>query len=175
MARFKAIGLTDVHEDPIDLAPQWFPQSWEVTASGGGKTLKLDTVQPSYNSTGTTGAGLDLDVVYAGLGSEADFIGRDVRGKAVLLFSNPMPGSWRHTATQEGAIARAQQKGAAAIIVSIQLPHVVGMTGECRRREHPHAALSDRHERADLLDGNEGRHRLPRDDRRRRPPASRCA
>jgi len=129
MSRFKAIGLTDVREDPIDLAPQWFPQSWEVTASGGGKTLKLDTVQPSYNSTGTTGAGLDLDVVYAGLGSEADFAGRDVSGKAVLLFSNPMPGSWRHTATQEGAIARAQQKGAAAIIVSIQLPHVVGMTG----------------------------------------------
>src|SRR5439155_15908465 len=48
----------------------------------------------------------------------------------VLLFSNPMPGSWRHTATQEGAIARAQQKGAAAIIVSIQLPAVVGMTGD---------------------------------------------
>src|SRR5689334_6015347 len=41
-----------------------------------------------------------------------------------------MPGSWRHTATQEGAIARAQQKGAAAIIVSIQLPPVVGMTGD---------------------------------------------
>ena len=68
--------------------------------------LKLATAQPSYTSPGTTGAGLDLEVVYAGLGSEADFIGRDVRGKAVLLFSNPMPGSWRHTATQEGAIAR---------------------------------------------------------------------
>lgn len=130
MARFKQIGLTDVHEDAIDLAPQWFPQSWEVAATGGGKSLTLKTAQPSYTSPGTTGAGLDLEVVYAGLGSEADFIGRDVRGKAVLLFSHPMPGSWRHTATQEGAIARAQQKGAASIIVSIQLPRVIGMTGD---------------------------------------------
>jgi len=128
--KFKQIGLSDVHEDPIDLTPQWFPQSWSVTAAAGDKTLSLTTAQPSYTSPGTTGAGLDLEAVYAGLGSEADFIGRDVRGKAVLLFSNPMPGSWRHTATQEGAIARAQQKGAAAIIVSIQLPHVVGMTGD---------------------------------------------
>ena len=130
MSKFTQIGLTDVHEDPIDLAPQWFPQSWDLTATSGDKTLKLNTAQPAYTTPGTTGAGLDLEVVYAGLGSEADFIGRDVRGKAVLLFSNPMPGSWRHTATQEGAIARAQQKGAAAIICSIQLPPVVGMSGD---------------------------------------------
>ncbi len=130
MGKFKEIGLADVHEDAIDLAPQWFPQSWDLTAAVADKTLKLNSAQPAYTTPGTTGAGLDLEVVYAGLGSEADFIGRDVRGKAVLLFSNPMPGSWRHTATQEGAIARAQQKGAAAIICSIQLPPVVGMTGD---------------------------------------------
>src|SRR4051794_2387100 len=130
LGKFTQIGLTEVHEEMIDLAPQWFPQSWELTATSAGKSLTLTTAQPSYTSPGTTGAGLDLEVVYAGLGSEADFAGRDVRGKAVLLFSNPMPGSWRHTATQEGAIARAQQKGAAAIICSIQLPPVVGMTGD---------------------------------------------
>ena len=71
-------------------------------------------------------------MVYAGLGSEADLLGRDLRGKAVLTFSNPMPGSWRHTSTQESAIADdgarttwlqlAEKKGAAAIICSIQLP-----------------------------------------------------
>ncbi len=130
MDKLKQLGVADVHEESIDLAPQWFPQSWDVTATSGAASLALKTAQPSYNSTGTTGAGLDLEVVYVGLGSEADFIGRDVRGKAVLLFSNPMPGSWRHTSTQEGAIARAMQKGAAAIICSIQLPKVVGMTGD---------------------------------------------
>jgi len=132
MARMTQIGLTDVHMEPIDLAPQWFPQSWELTATGGGKSLTLATAQPAYTTPGTTGAGLDLEVVYAGLGSEADLIGRDLRGKAVLIFSNPMPGSWRHTSTQEATVDEAgvrttwlqlaEKRGAAAIICSIQLP-----------------------------------------------------
>ena len=122
LKKFTDLGLSDVHLQPFDMVPQWMPQSWDVTATGGGKTLKLESAQPSYGVTGTTGPGLDLDVVYAGLGSEADFAGREVRGKAVLLFSMPLPGSWRHTATAEQAIRRAQEKGAAAIICSIQLP-----------------------------------------------------
>jgi hypothetical protein len=132
MEKMTRIGLTDVHMEPIDLAPQWFPQSWELTASGGSKVLRLETAQPAYTTPGTAGAGLDLEVVYAGLGSEADLMGRDLRGKAVLIFSNPMPGSWRHTSTQEGLtsddgtrttwLQLAEKKGAAAIICSIQLP-----------------------------------------------------
>jgi hypothetical protein len=125
-------GLTDVHIDPIDLAPQWFPQSWELTATSSERTLRLETAQPAYTSPGTAESGLDLPVVYAGLGSEADLLGRDVRGKAVLIFSNPMPGSWRHTSTQEGVLSGdgmrttwlqlAEKSGAAAILCSIQLP-----------------------------------------------------
>src|SRR5258706_1299231 len=132
MSKMTQIGLTDVHEDPIDLAPQWFPQSWDLTATGAGKPLSLVTAQPAYTTPGTQGAGLDLEVVYAGLGSEADLIGRDLRGKAVLLFSNPMPGSWRHTSTQEAVMSDdgtrttwlqlAEKRGAAAIICAIQLP-----------------------------------------------------
>jgi hypothetical protein len=132
MTRMTEIGLTDVHMEPIDLAPQWFPQSWDLTATGSGKTLKLETAQPAYTSPGTPDAGVDLEVVYAGLGSEADLIGRDLRGKAVLIFSNPMPGSWRHTSTQEAVVDEngvrttwlqlAEKRGAAAIICSIQLP-----------------------------------------------------
>ena len=138
MAKMTQIGLTDVHMDPIDLAPQWFPQSWELTALGalgttsGGKSLRLETAQPAYTTPGTSDAGVDLEVVYAGLGSEADLIGRDLRGKAVLLFSNPMPGSWRHTSTQEALMSDdgtrttwlqlAEKRGAAAILCSIQLP-----------------------------------------------------
>ncbi|HWW85936.1 MAG TPA: hypothetical protein VNZ26_20200, partial [Vicinamibacterales bacterium] len=132
MNKMTQIGLTDVHMDPIDLVPQWFPQSWDLTAVGGGKTLHLETAQPAYATPGTTGSGLDLEVVYAGLGSEADLLGRDLHGKAVLIFSNPMPGSWRHTSTQEAVIGEdgarttwlqlAEKRGAAAIICSIQLP-----------------------------------------------------
>ena len=120
--KFTGLGLSDVHVQSFDLEPQWMPQSWDITATGGGKTIGLDAAQPAYGTPGTTGAGLDLEAVYVGTGSDADYIGRDVKGKAVVLFSMPLPGSWRHTATAEGAVRRAQDKGAAAIIIAIALP-----------------------------------------------------
>jgi hypothetical protein len=120
--KFKQFGLTDVHVQSFDLAPQWMPQSWEITASGSGKTLHVDAAQPAYQTKATPPDGLDLEAVYAGTGSEADFAGRDVRGKAVFIFSMPLPGSWRHTATAEGALRRAEAKGAAAIFAIIALP-----------------------------------------------------
>jgi hypothetical protein len=139
MGKFREIGLQDIHEETLDLSPQWFPQSWSLTASSGDKRLTLTTAQPAYTTPGTKGA-LDLEVVYVGLGSEADLIGRDLRGKAVLIFSNPMPGSWRHTSTQESVttddgqratlLKLAELRGAAAIICSIQLPPVIGVGGD---------------------------------------------
>lgn len=110
LAKFKQFGLTEAHIQPIDLAPQWMPQSWEVTASAGGKTLRLESAWPATPSAGTQPAGLDLEAVFVGLGSEAEYIGRDVRGKAVFIYSPPKPGGGERSAEE-----RAQSKGAAAI------------------------------------------------------------
>ena len=62
---------------------------------------------------------LDLEAVWVGTGSTADFHGRDVAGKAVFIHSIPAPGSMGHSAGArwEGAIRRAQDLGAAAIFV----------------------------------------------------------
>jgi hypothetical protein len=115
VAKFKSAGLTDVRIQPFDLVPQWFPQSWEVTIAGGGKTISLESAQPDYGSVGTPPAGLDVEAVYVGLGSEADFAGRDVKGKAVFVFT--MLG-----APNEGAVRRAEEKGAAAVFEVSMLP-----------------------------------------------------
>jgi Peptidase family M28 len=120
--KFKSFGLSDVHLQPFDLPPQWMPQSWSVVARAGDKSLKLDWAQPAYQTKATPAEGLDLEAVWVGTGSEADFAGRDVKGKAVFIFSMPLPGSWRHTATAEGALRRAEAKGAAAIFAVIALP-----------------------------------------------------
>ena len=114
-ARFRAIGLSKVRVQSFDLAPQWMPQSWEASVTSGGKTLRLDSAQPDYGSSGTPPAELDLEAVYAGLGSEADFAGKDVRGKAVFTFT--MLGL-----KPEGAARRADAKGAAAIFEVDMLP-----------------------------------------------------
>ena len=121
--KFKKIGLSDVHLQSFDLAPQWMPQSWEITATGDGKTLHLEgSAQPAYQTPGTGPGGLDLQAVYVGTGSEADFAGRDVRGKAAFIYSMPLPGGTRPMANAEGATKRAEAKGAAAIFLIIAQP-----------------------------------------------------
>jgi len=124
IAKFKAAGLTDVRSQPYDLVPQWFPQSWEVTVTGGGKTISMESAQPDYGATGTPSEGVDLEGVYVGLGSEADFAGKNVNGKAVIVFS--MLG-----APNEGAVRRADAKGAAAILEVNMLP------GNARYQAYP--------------------------------------
>ncbi|GMR22094.1 MAG: hypothetical protein BMS9Abin37_0422 [Acidobacteriota bacterium] len=115
VAEFAEIGLADVRIQPFDLAPQWFPQSWEVSVTSGDTTLELESAQPFYRAIGTPTGGLELDAAYVGLGSEADFKGRDVEGDAVFSYS--MLGL-----RNEGAVARAEAHGAAAIFDVHMLP-----------------------------------------------------
>jgi hypothetical protein len=120
---FKRIGLSDVRIQPIDLPPQWMPQSWTITASSGATTLPLDrSAAPAYGTPGTGPDGLDVDAVWVGTGSDADFAGRDVRGKAVFMFSMALPGSMNNTSTLEGGPKRAETRGAAAVFEVIGLP-----------------------------------------------------
>ena len=67
--------------------------------------------EPSYGSPTTDGKDLDVEIVYVGLGSEADFAGRDVRGKAILLIK----GQSSYQAGPADILKRAEDHGAAAI------------------------------------------------------------
>ncbi|HJS73542.1 MAG TPA: M28 family peptidase, partial [Vicinamibacteria bacterium] len=118
-ARFREAGLSDVRIQPLDLAPQWMPQSWEVSVTSAGKTIVLDSAQPNYGSVATPPGGLDVDVAYVGLGSEADYVGRNVKGKAVFIFTQvglQIGQDWTELAK------RADAKGAAAIFEVDMLP-----------------------------------------------------
>ena len=122
-AHFTRIGLAGVRVQPIDLPPQWMPQSWTITASSGETTLPLDrSAQPAYGCPGTIAEGLDIDAAWVGTASDADFAGRDVRGKAVFMFSMPLPGSMNNTSTAEGGPKRAEAHGAAAVFEIVALP-----------------------------------------------------
>lgn len=121
-AKFKEFGLQDVRRQYFDLPPQWFPTRWQVTATGAGKTLTLPTVRPAARSAATPSGGLDLDAVWVGIGTEADFAARAVAGKAVVIYSIPAPSVINHSANYLGAVKRAEGKGAAAIIVVLGIP-----------------------------------------------------
>lgn len=130
MDRFKTLGLSDIKMQTIDLAPQWWAKSWTVSASGGGKTVQVNTAQPTYTAVGTPAAGLDLEAVWVGLGSDADIaLSRDVKGKAAVFYSTDL--SSRHQGISDNAIRRLQEKGAAAIFV------VLGIPGNLRTQFYP--------------------------------------
>jgi hypothetical protein len=113
--KFKSIGLSDVRTQQLDLPPQWMPKTWDVTMASGGHTIHLDSAQPDYYANGLPPGGVELDAVYVGLGTEADFAGKDVRGKAVFVYS--MPGL-----AEQNAVKRADDKGAAVIFEVSMLP-----------------------------------------------------
>jgi peptidase M28-like protein len=130
MQKFRQIGLTDVHEQSFDLPPQWMPKAWSVTLSAGGKTLAIDTAQPTYQAVGTPPGGVDLEAVYVGMGSEADLkLARDVRGKAVFFYSTDTAS--RHAPIADNAIRRIGERGAAAILV------IQGIPGNERTQFYP--------------------------------------
>jgi hypothetical protein len=114
-AKFKTAGLSDVRIQPLDLEPQWMPQTWDAIVTGAGKTVRLETAQPFYGANALPAGGIDVEAVYVGLGSEADFAGKDVSGKAVFVFNQT-------GLKNEGAVRRADVKGAAVIFEVDMLP-----------------------------------------------------
>jgi hypothetical protein len=83
--------------------------------TGGGKTITLDSAQPDYRAAALPPGGIDVEAVYGGMGSAADFVGKNLTGKAVFTFT--MLGD-----RSEDAVKRADEKGAAAIFEVDMLP-----------------------------------------------------
>jgi hypothetical protein len=130
MERFRRLGLTDVHEQAFDLPPQWMPRSWSVTLAANGKTLSIETAQPTYQAVATPPQGLDLEAVWVGMASDADLkLARDVSGKAVFFYSTDTAS--RHAPIADNAIRRLGERGAAAIFV------VQGIPGNERTQFYP--------------------------------------
>jgi hypothetical protein len=121
-AKFKSLGLSNVRLEEHSLPPAWFPTSWQVRLSQAGKAVTLKTAHPVLRASATPPGGLDLDAVYVGLGTPADFAGRDVRGKAVVIYSVPTPSALNHSARTDGAMKIAEDKGAAAILIVLGIP-----------------------------------------------------
>lgn len=119
---FRSFGLQNVRRQWFDLPAQRHPTSWGMTATAGGKTIELKTVQPARESAAAPRGGFELEPVWVGLGTEADFKGRDVKGKLVIIQSVPTPGAINNSAGWNGANKRASERGAAALLVSLAVP-----------------------------------------------------
>lgn len=112
---FRQHGLQDVYRQDFDLQPQWELSSWDITFGVGGRTFALESARPPQDAPSTPAGGIELELVWIGGGNEVDYLGRDVRGKAVLVQDVPLPGTLRHTLAIDGLVQRAWEKGAAAV------------------------------------------------------------
>lgn len=122
MSQFKKLGLADVRRQEIAMKPLWYPTAWTAEFAADGRTTTLKSVFPITESPGTKGDGVTAPVVWVGLGTAADFQGRDVKGKTVMIYSLPTPGGRDHSADWSGAIRRANDAGAAVILVEMGFP-----------------------------------------------------
>src|SRR5260370_337195 len=99
----------------------------------------------------TAGDGVTAPVVVVGLGTEADFLGRDVKGKTVMIYSLPTPGGRDHSADWSGAVRRANDAGAAIILVGMGFPGNAPAEPEgARRAAAPTPTLAPAHNTQDL-------------------------
>ncbi|HYL39486.1 MAG TPA: M28 family peptidase [Bryobacteraceae bacterium] len=122
LAAFRKLGLEQAREQEFSLSPQWFPTAWTVELSSAGRTIPLASAFPFQNGRGTTDGPIEAEAVWVGLGTAADFKGRDVKGKAVFIYSFPTPGGRDHTALTNGMVQRATDAGAALVFVVLGFP-----------------------------------------------------
>jgi len=86
--RLEAYGYTPVvHEFDSYIS---YPRSAKLVISASGERFDIPAVGVAFGQS-TPPDGITEDVVLAGSGSEADYVGKDVRGRIVLVTKLPSP------------------------------------------------------------------------------------
>lgn len=128
-AEFQKLGIA-TERLPFTLPEDWTPRAWRAAYTLGDKQVTLASAFPVGKTSGTPREGVAAQAVWLGLGAAPDFLGRDVRGKAVIIYSAFVPGGRSHSASARARLfdanTRASRLGAAMII------NVMGVPGDGR-------------------------------------------
>ncbi len=102
----KSIGLVEVEKVGVDVDKFQFGDS-KLTIEG----TDIDLTPASYQCNGTDKDGITAEIVDVGTGFEADYDGKDVKGKIVLAKVDQSNEAWI-----DSYIRQANEEGAAAIV-----------------------------------------------------------
>ena len=143
---FEELGLS-VEHFPYVLPVDWRAKDWAASyRTSAGTTIELQTAFPVARTKATQPWGLTAEAVWVGVGAGADFIGRDVRGKAVIIYSVFVPGGRSHSASERAGLfnanSRAVDLGAAMVVNVIGVPGNGQFQPEGGLAEVPHFTLS---------------------------------
>lgn len=115
------LGL-QVRREPVDLPSLWYPTRLEASATSAGVVHKLLTMFPTDGTVATPPQGLKAEAVWVGVGAAPDLMGRDLKGKAVIIYSTFVPGGRSHSASDRAGIFNSNTlatKAGAALIVNV--------------------------------------------------------
>jgi len=124
---FKSAGLKNAAVESFAVpAAMWVPQSWKVEVAGdpafgaGTSTVTLQSAFPQPGGATIAGGTLTAPVVFVGRATEADLAGRDLKGKIAVVRVRPEPSLFG--SAEQGAAARAVERGAVGVINAIEGP-----------------------------------------------------
>ncbi len=112
---FRELGLEAIYRRTFPLDPVWSMRSFDISFQQRSNQFHLQSARPPEKAGSTPPSGLQYPLIWLGTGSEADYLGRDVRNKAVLIMDIPRPGTLRHSIRTEDAVERAYAHGAGAV------------------------------------------------------------
>lgn len=128
-AEFDRLGLETSYQ-PYTIPSDWTPTSWQATYTVKGLEKTFESVFPVGTTAPTPPGGISAEAIWVGLGAAPDFIDRDVKGKAVVIYSMFVPGGRSHSASRRARIfnanMRASELGAAMVI------NVMGVPGDAQ-------------------------------------------
>ena len=120
-AEYARLGL-QVRRQPVDMTPLWYPTKLTASYSAGAKSGSLQTMFPINETRATPAAGISADAVWVGVGAAPDLEGRDLRGKAALVYSTFVPGGRSHSASDRAGLFNSDTlvtKAGAAMIINV--------------------------------------------------------
>ena len=119
-----------VQREPFTIPEEWTPRSWTASWRTGDRKVALESAFPVGETAATPSGGITAEAVWVGIGAEPDFLGRDVKGKAVVVYSMFVPGGRSHSASGRARLfyanRRATELGAAMVI------NVMGVPGDAQ-------------------------------------------
>jgi hypothetical protein len=122
---YAKLGLK-ITRQPFIVKELWYPTHWEGSYSTANRTGSLLTLFPINETKPTPAAGITADTVWVGVGAAPDLIGRDLKGKAVLVYSTFVPGGRSHSASDRAGLFNSDtlitRAGAAMIINVMAVP-----------------------------------------------------
>lgn len=115
-----------IDKKKVFIKKEWRPSDWSMSYKFKGDSYEISSAFPTGENIKHLDSRIKTELVWVGLGSEADFIGKDIKGKAVVIYSFFVPGGRSHSASSRAnlffANKLASQKGAALIINIMGVP-----------------------------------------------------